>query len=711
MEAHGHNSVALKLKGTSSQVNGRVLAVGSKVTAVEVDGVANSEVLLDALASVEAASYGSNLPSDFNFSSSLDDPLANGATGVKISDDNQATVKGVVMAKSLMDPRMPLPPGGERAIAVGLDLAGARSETVVDGGQVTSDGYGALLQGANSSLTLADRGALSGALYSIFVNAAASNADILLKAGSQTFGRIKADPAVGATLEAQVGSSIIATDYNEPVVDGVDNLQLNGSIVFATGDLPAPSQTIKVADNYGAGSSFNYSLDFMDGGVLDVLQNQGQIKVLGLKSGLFRSPNAPGVYEAWREASLGTGLGKVFLTDADNLTHEPFVAMAAVGLDAYRQNVGLARRSLFPGEVRGSVFAAPAYMNAKPSGSGSRTAALASLYEQSVSRGVLANWFPADPRTRSFVDGGAAQGLAAAPSSGEFGFRPRLIMDFFHQHARRDDDGYSGYHQDRNGLIMGAAVDLTESFSLGGFFGWSQGDVDFSLIRAKAEVDSWFGGLMGRWRHQISEVLATRLTGQVSLTRAENDLERTLIGQGGAVAKTYGSFRQTIFGAGLETALDWAPFDGPNTVISPWASLDYARLDQDGLNETGNLGVLNLGADKIKADAFFTSIGAALAHDFVISDRTALTVKASAAWERQFGDRRFSADGWFKSGGPRFNARSLQMDRNAAVLGLTLDSAHKLPSGAVFGLSVGYETRLMRHGRDQQYSAGFEVRF
>ncbi len=708
IEAHGYNSTALELLSgaNDNEINGKVVGAGAKITSVSAgDGLASTGVTIGEYAEIIGYSYGSS-HTDFSGAPTVD-PLENGATGVLIADNSEATVKGRVSVQS----QAPL-----SAISVGLSL-GASTTGTVDGGLVVSDGYGAHLTGNGGSLNLDNAGYLFGSLYSVLVKSGVDGANISLANGSRAVGQINATGSANASLTADRTSTLVAWDYSQAAVDGVKAVTLNGATVaWATSDLPERNRAITVIDNYDTGAStFNYRPDFGDGGALAYVIDQGRVTVSGLRAGTYRSPNAGsgGVYDAWRGASLGTGYGPLFIGNADNLTHEPFVTLAGAALDAHRQNVGLARRALFPADLSGSVYSAPAYMSARPSGSDTGSAALAAAYDRQASASLFDAWAPVNPESRALLADGGEPALMAAPAAGSGpAGRPRFLFDYFHTSSSRDDDRYSGYDHDRNGLVLGAAVDIDSSVSLAGYFGWSKGEADFNYLRAEADAESTFAGFMGRWRRDVNETLAARFTGHFSLSRVDNDLERTVVGPGGFRSHLGDSFKQTVTGFGLEAALDWTPCGRADTRISPWLGLDYAHLKQNGLSETAaDPAPTAMWAEGFDADAFYTTVGAAVAHDFQLSDTHILTVKGSAAWEHQFGDHQFTADGGFLAGGASFQARSLEMDRDAAVLGLTVDSLHRLDNGDLFGLAAGYETRLMSGGHDQQVNLGVEYRF
>ncbi len=88
-----------------------------------------------------------------------------------------------------------------------------------------------------------------------------------------------------------------------------------------------------------------------------------------------------------------------------------------------------------------------------------------------------------------------------------------------------------------------------------------------------------------------------------------------------------------------------------------------------------------------------------------------MALTASAAWEHQFGDQQFTAKGAFAAGGESFNAKSLKTGRDAAVLGLSLESLHTVNNDDLLGLKAGIETRLMEGGRDMTFNIGLEYRF
>lgn len=52
-----------------------------------------------------------------------------------------------------------------------------------------------------------------------------------------------------------------------------------------------------------------------------------------------------------------------------------------------------------------------------------------------------------------------------------------------------------------------------------------------------------------------------------------------------------GSFEQNLWGLGLDFSYDWQAAGQAGTVVTPFVTLRYTNLSQDGFSERGNLGL------------------------------------------------------------------------------------------------------------------------
>ncbi len=319
---------------------------------------------------------------------------------------------------------------------------------------------------------------------------------------------------------------------------------------------------------------------------------------------------------------------------------------------------------------------------------------------------VLGDWHPATDTTRGLVASASPEyTLNAAGPNTSFGARiwGGYLGNFAHQDSK---GGYAGYDADQNGFLLGGSFDITPNWTAGAYVGWTTGDTRYSGIRTRIDTDATHVGAFARYKKQLGSGTA-KVTGDILYSYTDNDSRRTVPAAPGN-QHMKGGFDQNIIGGGLEAAYDWRPSFDPALVLTPYAAGRYARLEQDGFTESGNLG---LKVGKTDADSFVTTVGLKAARDFNASGKVILTPKVTAGWLHQWADRDIAANSSFVGSPVTFMTRSVKQDADAALLGAGLDVLVKTGRTWNLGLKLGYGADIRRNSNDQTVFAGLEVKF
>lgn len=123
--------------------------------------------------------------------------------------------------------------------------------------------------------------------------------------------------------------------------------------------------------------------------------------------------------------------------------------------------------------------------------------------------------------------------------------------------------------------------------------------------------------------------------------------------------------------------------------VTPFASLAYNHLKQDGYSETGAPGAA-LSVNGSSGNSVRSGLGAKAAADFAAADGWTVTPNARAVWLHEFSGDAPDLTSRYVAGGSAFTTAGAESARDHAVLGVGLDLAST--GGAV--ISAKYDADL-----------------
>lgn len=444
------------------------------------------------------------------------------------------------------------------------------------------------------------------------------------------------------------------------------------------------------------------------------------------------SPNGKLAYQGLRDIVARRYLTQkqalIMAEQLSRLTPEGSVTQGLHGMTAHNAAAGTALGYAFADSPQGSVasfsplaFQSPTHGLALDSNAASRrtqsiaTARMADRLSESLagfeaaaanaaeSQSLLAAWRPASASTRAALPSGSLPGLGASQGAGADYYGVKAWGGYFGNYAHQDSKGgYAGYNAEHNGLLLGASVDINANWTTGLYAGYTHGQNRYNGIGTAIETSATHAGAFVRFSQSGFKVTAD---GAYSYT--DNDSTRSVHLSGGT-ERMQGSFNQNIYGGGLELAYDWRlPFDEA-TILTPFAAGRYSRMEQDGYSENGSLGLNVHGSD---AESLTTSLGFAVGRDFSMDKKVIMTPRLSAAWLHQWADDHVSARSSFVGSPVTFMARSVEQDKDAAQLGLSVDMVLQKGKGWDFGVKAAYGADIRDSSIDQTIFGGVEFRF
>lgn len=318
---------------------------------------------------------------------------------------------------------------------------------------------------------------------------------------------------------------------------------------------------------------------------------------------------------------------------------------------------------------------------------------------------IIAGFSPVNNATRSAVAG--ADGAWAQLASDQSGRRGlRFWSGYMGGYDRsKKYDGYSGYHADTHGFLMGMVWDVDDFVSFGAYGGYSKTDTDFRSIHADAKTDAGHFGLHAAFK----SVNGFKAVFDASFSHTSNSLKRTPAG----LTPTKGHISQDIVGGGAHLMYDIEL--SPMTRLTPMASFNGAWIRQKAFDETGPY--LAAHVKKVSDSSFQSVLGATIAHDAVLGERAVLTASLGAGWKHIYGGNQFSTRYYFLdnfaagfvSGGCKVTSR--ERGRDSALIGAAIDTLFQTKGGTQWGLKAGYNFEVGRKRTNHSTFFGAELRF
>jgi outer membrane autotransporter protein len=129
-----------------------------------------------------------------------------------------------------------------------------------------------------------------------------------------------------------------------------------------------------------------------------------------------------------------------------------------------------------------------------------------------------------------------------------------------------------------------------------------------------------------------------------------------------------GSYDGNVFSFSTEGGY---AFDTGPVTIEPIVGLNYARVSQDGFNETG-AGPNGLNVGSVAMDSLRTALGVRLAAQIGETNSVQFIPALHLAWEHECLDRTADVNASFIGGSGNFIVRGVELDADSAVLGVGL---------------------------------------
>jgi T5SS/PEP-CTERM-associated repeat protein len=262
---------------------------------------------------------------------------------------------------------------------------------------------------------------------------------------------------------------------------------------------------------------------------------------------------------------------------------------------------------------------------------------------------------------------------------------------------RESESGVPGYDYHIYGGSFGLDYQFTERLLLGFGGGYSDGDINYSSSRDRADVSSTHAGLYGRYDTPWWYVDAIGTYADLDYeTQRFVDLlgERLEGGPSGSLVSGYfeiGSYR-------------WL---SERCLIQPLAAFQLSSLHLDSFTESGGTAALHF--DDKHYESYRGSLGVKVTQElFRHDDGWRASAELRGRWVHEFGDTQASLDAAFvDSPGVVFRVSDAKISRDSAVLGAGLDTWF----GQSLRLFLDYTAELNSDNTLQVVGAGLEYRW
>lgn len=290
----------------------------------------------------------------------------------------------------------------------------------------------------------------------------------------------------------------------------------------------------------------------------------------------------------------------------------------------------------------------------------------------------------------------AYESRAYGPDSGF-----RLWAGYFGDWRDMDShSGFNGYKADTDGFVIGMNYDFSRQASIGIYGGYTSTDTRAHLISSNTDSDNYHFGVAGRVAPLVS-LPNLCFFGDIAYVGSDNDTYRNVGGW-----HTTGSYDQDFWsiGIGAENTFRFGDFS-----LIPSATLRWAYIDQDGLNEGGLSGTH---VDDFDKHAFYSRLGFDAGYDFKLQNAI-ITPKVGLGWRHDFSSRTFASNSFYM-GVPNpitFRTTSARADRDSLDINLGISTVVDLSGKTKLGVDFGYQYNVSRHTDDHTIYAGVSLGF
>ncbi len=222
----------------------------------------------------------------------------------------------------------------------------------------------------------------------------------------------------------------------------------------------------------------------------------------------------------------------------------------------------------------------------------------------------------------------------------------------------------SDFDYDIWGGSLGADVRLAEHWVLGLAGGYAATDLDFSSRPGEGEVDTYQGALYAGY-------VDPRFHVGVSGRYAHNDMDGKREIRFGAInRKANADLDGDDYGARFESGVNL--FDIGGIVFEPTASVNYNRLTQDDVTESGAMS-LNLALEDSDLDSLVTGVGMRVRGRWVMGKQIWIVPELHGRWLHEFLDTDRLIEARLVSapvGASAFQIQGAELPRDAGSVGL-----------------------------------------
>lgn len=260
--------------------------------------------------------------------------------------------------------------------------------------------------------------------------------------------------------------------------------------------------------------------------------------------------------------------------------------------------------------------------------------------------------------------------------------------------ARQDmRNGFDGYKSNSAGITIGADTRLDNDMIVGGAFTYIDTDVNSrdTATGSGSEIKSY------QTTGYLSRDYGTwHLDALLAYTKQQNKTQR-VVGPFNMTGKFDGDLFSTRVTAGKR--LDVA---NSKMVVTPFVSLQYDHLKQDGYTENGP-GALTV--DRTTASRLTSGLGARLVTEATVAGRQ-IKPSVTAQWLHEFKQEGLNTSGT-AGGGGAFVSQGQKAVKNMLGLGTSV----MVPVGRNAAVSIGYNyegaTKYQNHGYELVYQYWF----
>jgi outer membrane autotransporter protein len=259
--------------------------------------------------------------------------------------------------------------------------------------------------------------------------------------------------------------------------------------------------------------------------------------------------------------------------------------------------------------------------------------------------------------------------------------------------TRQDQrNGFDGYKSSSAGVTIGADTRLDNDMIVGGAFTYIDTDVNArdTATGSGSEIQSYQGtGYLSR------DYGTWHLDALLAYTKQQNKTQR-VVGPFNMTGKFDGDLFSTRVTAGKRIAVA-----NSKMVVTPFVSLQYDHLKQDGYTENG---LAPLTVNRTTASRLTSGLGARLVTEATVAGRQ-IKPSVTAQWLHEFKQEGLNTSGTV--GGGAFVSEGQKAIKNILGLGTSV----MMPVGRNAAVSVGYNyegaTKYQSHGYELVYQYWF----